>query len=208
MPKIVSVVFVAVLLFASFAPALPAGQSLGELARKERERRDENKAQGVATHEFAEGEIFEEEEETDAEEGEDVAGENDSDSAGDPGGDESRSSVGLAAALDDPESTTASASREEESRDRKRREADFRGRYQAAKQRVAAAQERKQTLDGLHVVEGVRYVDENGNTVIESLDHLRRLIQETEQERQAAVEAVKALEEEARRQSYPKGWLR
>ncbi len=208
MPKTASVVFVAVLLLASFASALPAGQSLGELARKERERRDENKAQGVVTHAFAEGEIFEEEEETDAEEGDDVAGESDSDSVGDPVGDESRSSVGLDAALNDPESTTPSASREEESRDRKRREADFRGRYQAAKQRVAAAQERQQTLDGLHVVEGVRYVDEHGNTVIESLDHLRRLIQETEQERQAAVEAVTALEEEARRQSYPKGWLR
>ena len=206
MPRIASVLLAAVLFLVGSAPALPAGQSLGELARKERERRDENKTQGVVAREFAEGEIFEEEEEedSDAEEGEDVAAsENGNDTDSGPEAAKSRSSVGLDAALDDPEST-----RENESRDRSRREADFRGRYKTAKQRVAAAQERKQTLDGIHVVEGLQYVDENGNTVIESLEHLRRLVQDADRELQAAGEAVKALEEEARRQSYPKGWLR
>ena len=201
MPRIVSVLLAAALFFVWSAPASPTGQSLGELARKERERRDQNKAQGVAAREFAEGEIFEEEEDTDAAEGENVTSENDNE--GDPSA-VSHSSLGLDAALDDPESITPV----DESRDRKRREADFRGRYQAAKQRMAAAQRRKQTLDGIHVIEGLQYVDENGNTVIESLDHLRRLIQEADQERQAAALAVKALEEEAHRQSYPKGWLR
>ncbi len=203
MPRIVSVLLAAALFFVWSAPASPAGQSLGELARKERERRDQNKAQSVAAREFAEGEIFEEEEDTDAAEGENVTSENDNDTEGDPSA-VSRSSLGLDSALDDPESVTPV----DESRDRKRREADFRGRYQAAKQRMAAAQKRKQTLDGIHVIEGLQYVDENGNTVIESLDHLRRLIQEADQERQAAALAVKALEEEAHRQSYPKGWLR
>ena len=208
MPRIVSVLFVAVLFLAWSAPASPGEQSLGELARKERERRDENKARGVAAREFAEAEIFGEEEDTDAAEGEDAAAavteDDDDDNDGVPEGAKSFSSAGLDAALDDPESVTP----EDESRDRKRREADFRRRYQAAKRRVAVAHERKQILDGIHVVEGLQYVDENGNTVIESLDHLRRLIQEADQERQAAVEAVKALEEEAHRQSYPKGWLR
>ncbi len=211
MPRIASILFAVVLFFAWSAPASPAPntsgsrteQSLGELARKERERRDENKARGVGAREFAEGEIFEEED-TDAEEGEEVAPEHDRLDNADPEGAKSRSSVGLDAALNDPESVTA----EDESRDRKRREADFRGRYKAAKQRVAAAQKRKQTLDSIHVVEGLQYVDENGNVVIESLDHLRRLIQEADQAQRAAVEAVKALEEEARRQNYPKGWLR
>ena len=207
MPRIASVLFVALLFFAWSAPASPAEQSLGELARKERERRDENKTQGVAAREFAEAEIFGEEEDTDAAEGEDAAAAvtaDDDDNDGVPEGAKSFSSAGLDSALDDTESVTP----EDESRDRKRREADFRRRYQAAKRRVAVAQERKQILDGIHVVEGLQYVDENGNTVIESLDHLRRLIQEADQERQAAVEAVKALEEEAHRQSYPKGWLR
>ncbi|TDI48335.1 MAG: hypothetical protein E2P02_01005 [Acidobacteria bacterium] len=210
MPRIASFLFAAVLLLTWSASASPAGQSLGELARKERERRDENKAQGVAAREFAEAEIFEQEEDFDAEEGEDGADANESDPdnstdiAGDPEGARRRSSIGLDAALDDPES----ANRENESRDRSRREADFRARYQTAKQREAAAQKRKQNLDGIYVVEGVRYVDEKGNTVIESLDHLRRLIREAEQERQAAAETVKALEEEAHRQNYPKGWLR
>ncbi len=73
MPRIASVLFVALLFFAWSAPVSPAEQSLGELARKERERRDENKAQGVAAREFAEAEIFGEEEDTDAAEGEDAA---------------------------------------------------------------------------------------------------------------------------------------
>jgi hypothetical protein len=209
MPRI-ALILLAAVLFVTWSASASPGQSLGELARKERERRDENKAKGVSAREL----IVEEEEYSDAEESEDGAAkdadanqsdpDNRNDAAGDPERARSRSSIGLDAALNDPES----AVRENESRERSRREADFRARYQTAKQRVAAAQKRKQTLDGIHIVEGVQYVDGSGNTVIESLDHLRRLIRETEHERQAAAETVKALEEEARRQSYPKGWLR
>ena len=46
MPRI-ALILLAAVLFVTWSASASPGQSLGELARKERERRDENKAKGV-----------------------------------------------------------------------------------------------------------------------------------------------------------------
>ena len=62
--------------------------------------------------------------------------------------------------------------------------------------------------DGVHYVEGVQLVDENGNVVVRSLDDLRRFVGQANQELADAERALKTVEEEARREGVPPGWLR
>ena len=163
-------------------------QSLGELAKKERERREKNKDNGVTVLEFSETEIFDDDEEE----------EGDVDDAGVEG--ESKS---VAVEPDDDSERV-----EEESRDRKLQEAEWRNRFHDARERVAFAREQKEVWDGVYYVEGVKLVDENGNVVVESLDDLRRFVEEASQELTDAERALRNLGEEARRAGVPPGWLR
>ena len=181
-------------------------QSLGELAKKERERREKNKDNGVTAREFSETEIFEDDD--DEEEG-------DVDDAGVEG--ESKSDVPGDAASTSPlpnridvavEPDDDSERVEEESRDRKLQEAEWRNRFHEARERVGLAREQKAVWDGVHYVEGIKLVDENGNVVVESLDDLRRFVAEASQELTDAERALRNLGEEARRAGAPPGWLR
>ena len=187
-------------------PALVSGQSLSEVARKERARREKNRKNGVAAREFTDEVLDEGAKEADSgkeaeeREADAAAGEGEDAEAPQVRSDVQRVNI----ELEPPEADDL----EDEDRERKRREAEFRSRYRTAKERVEAARERKKVLDGIHWVEGMKFVDENGSVAIESLAHLRRLVEEANAELRNAEAGVKRLEEEARRGGYPPGWLR
>lgn len=190
------------LVFCVLSSGISSAQSLGAVARKERERREKNKEQGVTVREFSESEIFEDE----------VAGEDEEESDEPRDGeaaDRDRSSplprrprIDVPIEPDEPEVL------EEESRARKRQEAEWRNRFHDARERVARAREQKRILDGVHHVPGMKLVDENGNVIVESLADLRRLVDQANQELRDAEQALRELEEQARRAGIPAGWRR
>src|SRR3990172_6146344 len=98
-------------------PLLSEAQSLGNVAKKERERRDKNKKEGVASREFSETEVFgEKEEEKPSEGGEGEEGE----STEGPSSETSEAAIpGVGPARDDGQEKF-----EKESRERKRSEAE------------------------------------------------------------------------------------
>jgi hypothetical protein len=182
-------------------PALVWGQSLGDAARKERERREKNKAEGVAAREFSEVEIFGEEKEEEAEEPAAEADEGESTDS-DPPRRPSMPSVDLDSITS--ESGPSDAGR----RDRSREEAEWRSRFQQAKQRIEDAREQVRFLQDLNLMPGGSYVDARGRTVIQSLEHLRALVQAAETKLLDAEQSLSALQEEARRAGVPPGWTR
>ena len=186
---------VAVLSIPMFCPA----QSLGEVARKEKERREKNKTQGVEVREITEDEVFEDEDEAVEDESSESA--EDLETAETEPPEERRIDLSL-----DDDADAARANRE--SRERRRSEAEWRARLQRARARVNEAREGKEALAGLHLAQGESYVDGQGRTVVESLDHLRRLVREADEELVAAEQSLVDLREEARRAGVPPGWLR
>jgi hypothetical protein len=165
-------------------PAFVMGQSLGEVAKKERKRREKNQEQGVKVRVVQSDEVSTEEtEETPVDESR-TEGETPSlvtDSQ--PGGDGSPT-------------------------DRQREEAEWRQRIGEARARLKTAEERYNFLNSLHLTEGEYYVDENGRPVITSLGQLRRMVNEAKVELDAARSAMETLKEEARRAGVPPGWFR
>lgn len=187
------------LLFCFTLPLASEGQSLGSVAKKERDRRDKNKKEGVAAREFSEEEVFGEKEEEKAPE--DDAGEETESS------EESSSEEAVIPGVD-PKLEADGDQFEKESRERRRSEAEWRSRASNARSRIAEARKRVQFFEELYLPPNGRYVDVNGNTVIESLDHLQRLTREAKEELAAAEQAWKQIQDEARRTGIPPGWLR
>jgi len=195
------------LAFGVFVSVCAASQSLGELARKERERREKNKDDGVTAREFSETEVFGEDDEdgnsdVDVDEA-GIEGDAETDAPGDP-----TSTSPLPGRIDIAVEPDDSENLEEERRDRRQQEAEWRNRFREARERVARAREQKAVWDGVHYVEGVQLVDENGNVVVRSLDDLRRFVTQANQELADAERALKTTEEEARHAGVPPGWLR
>ncbi len=182
-----------------FVSVCAASQSLGELAKKEWERREKNKDNGVTAREFSETEVFGDDEED---------GDGDGDEVGIEGETDASSTSPLPRRIDIAVEPDDSESLGDESRDRRRQEAEWRNRFREARERVALAREQKAVWDGVHYVEGVQLVDENGNVVVRSLDDLRRFVAQANQELADAERALKTVEEEARRAGVPPGWLR
>jgi hypothetical protein len=193
---------IACLLFVCLSlPFVSAGQSLGSAAKKERERRDKNKKEGVVAREFTEEEVFGEKEEAEASEGE--SGE-ETDAIDAPPGETNEAVIpGV-----DPNLEDGAERYERESRERRRSEAEWRSRASSARARVAAAQERVRFFEGLHLGPNEYYVDENGRTVVESVEQLQQMTREAKAELAAAERDLKQMQEEARRAGVPPGWLR
>jgi hypothetical protein len=184
-------------------PMLSSAQSLGSVAKKERSRREKNKEKGVVSREFTEEEVFgeskkAEDEETEGEETE-AAGEGDGDASAIP------------SPLPDPDGAKAERGAkdpDQESRDRRRSEAELRSRMQQARAKVSVARERVQFFSELYLAQGERYVDENGNTVVSAPEELQRLTKRAKEDLAAAEKGVTDLQEQARREGVPPGWLR
>jgi len=178
-------------------PLASAAQSLGNVAKKERERRDKNKKEGIAAREISEEEVFGDEDEKPAPESE--SGE-ETEPAEAPVEDAAIPGVKPTAPDD--------VDRDKESRERKRSEAEWRSKATDARARIASASERVRFFEELFLGPNERYVDAHGNTVIDSVDELQRLTREAKAELAAAEGDWKRMQDEARRAGIPPGWLR
>jgi hypothetical protein len=166
------------LLLVLVLPGLAAGQSLGDAARKETERRRKNKEAGVKAPAFTD--------------------------EGVPRTEPSPSSSPRPSASAAPE---APAGRDE-SEVRRQKEDYWRGRWAAARQRRDDAKQRYEAVNELWLGPGESYVDSQGRTVIRDLEHLRRLLAQAKAEWDAAEKAIVDLEDEGRRAGALPGWFR
>lgn len=168
--------------------ALPAGvtaQGLGDASKKEQARRKAEPAVKATTY-------------TDA----DVKGLAPAASAASaPAG----PGAGAAAA---PETAAAEAGSTGDEGLRQQDEQRWRSRLARANARLAAAREAHDTLASLTLVPGYGYQDENGRTVIGSVEQLQAMTARAKAAFDAAQKAVDDLLEEARRANVPPGWLR
>jgi hypothetical protein len=170
-------------------PALAVGQSLGEVARKERERREKLEKEGKAARTLTEEDL------ASAKGG--LANEPDP-SAGEteepqrtPRPSKARASRGRSAA-------PAAASQEEY----------WRGRVGQARNRVEQAERRYRSLDRMiRIGQPARY-DENGKRVIHSQQRMKAMADEAEADLRDAEKALEDLLEEARKAGALPGWLR
>ncbi len=196
------VVRIASLLLVGLSLALPSeAQSLGNVAKKERERRDKNKKEGVASREFSEEEVFGEKEEEKS--SEDETGE-EGESSEAPSAEATDAPIpGVGPTRDDGQEKF-----EKESRERKRSEAEWRSRAADARARIAAARERVKYFEELYLGPNEYYVDANGNTVVESAEQLQRMTREAKADLAAAEHNWKKIQEDARKSGIPPGWLR
>jgi hypothetical protein len=187
-----------ILLLLLAVPLVCEGQSLGSVAKKEKERRDKNKQEGVAVRQIREDEVRTAEDETP----EESAPESDSAGAGPEVEPSAPETIDVKLSAEEPKSI------EKEQGDRRRSEAEWRARFQDARARAAAARERVAALEGLFLGQGGYYVDAEGRTVIGSVEELQRLNQEARAELEDAGKSLQDLEDEARRAGIPPGWLR
>jgi hypothetical protein len=181
------------------APARSQAQSLGSVAKKERQRREKNKEKGVVSREFTE-EVTDKKKD-DA--GETAAGEESSDKKSDADLPSPLSNLGPATDAD-----TKDRDSEQENRDRRRSEAEWKARMQQARQNISTARERVQFFSDLYLAQGERYVDENGNTVVSTPAQLQSMTRKAKEDLAAAEKAYQDLQEEARHAGVPPGWLR
>jgi hypothetical protein len=198
--RIARVVFL--LLLGLSLTLLSEAQSLGNVAKKERERRDKNKKEGVAAREFSEEEIFGEAKEEEKASEEETVEETESESS-DESPSEEAVIPGVSSTLEEDGDRY-----EKESRERRRSEAEWRSKASNARARIAEAQKRVRFFEDLHLGPNEYYVDANGNKVIDSVDQLQRMTREAKEELVAAEQSWKQMQEEARRSGVPPGWLR
>lgn len=162
------------------------GQSLGDVAKKESERRKKNQEAGVKPRTFGQ---------------EDLAGGTGS-VANDP-------VAAPAKPASEPGATRpAGSSRPDAASNRAAEEMMWRDRYAAAKGRLQAAQEYYDFLNGHHLAPGEWFEDRRGRTVIRDAEQLQAMVARARNERVAAQKALDDLLEAARRANVPPGWVR
>lgn len=162
-------------------PVLAVGQSLGDVARQEKDRRDDNRKRGEKPT-LVIGDIGQTEE-----------------------GEEPTPVLGTAAAQEqqaEPEQRTSNET------DRAQQEMEWRRRSSEARERLKEARKRYELLGKLHLSTGAYYVDENNEPVITSVEQLQAMASQAKNELDAATEARRKLREDARRSNVPPGWVR
>ena len=168
-------------------PSLVAGQSLAEAARREKERRERNREAGVEARVVTEEDL------------KNAPGT----LANDP--DEAPAVVSGAAGARDAKREADTRAQFER---RKDQEELWRTRAAQARARVEKARKTHDVLTSLHLAPGEYFMDEQGKVLIRSLDHLRELIGKAKAELEASEKGLEQLEEAARRNNVPPGWLR
>jgi hypothetical protein len=187
--------FLSFVFFVLVVPVLALGQSLGDIARKEAERREKNKGQGVAAQVIGEDELKQARSARDRE-------------AVDEGTDSSRTSeapvppVTAGMELSLPERST-----KDESEQRRRQEHEWRSRAAQAEARVKAAKQRYEQMQSMHLTLGEYYEDSKGR-VISTPEQLQKMTARAKAELEAAEKALEDLRDSARRAGIPPGWLR
>jgi hypothetical protein len=107
---------------------------------------------------------------------------------------------GLAREAEEPPASEEEARRRDEQR--------WRARVSEGRARIEKARTAYEFLSKLVLVPGYVYVDEHGQTVIDSIGQLQALTAGAKAELDAAEKALADLLEEARRAAVPPGWLR
>jgi hypothetical protein len=166
---------------AALLTGVASAQSLGDAALKERERREKLKQKG--------------------------------DRAAVVTNDELQANKGSVA--NDPNATPA-APREAQlaatkpglEPDRKAGEEEWRRKMALAHERITKAQEQYDYWKGQYLAPNDYFVDQDGKKVVGSVESLRKVIAEAKAELEKANAALAALEEQARRENVPPGWLR
>jgi hypothetical protein len=92
--------------------------------------------------------------------------------------------------------------------DRRQEEAAWRSRVAQAEERLSEARKRYEMLNGLSLVSGEYYVDEDGKPLVTSLEQLRKMIGQAKEQVDAAQKSLDSILESARQQGVPPGWLR
>jgi hypothetical protein len=173
----------------SAIPVLLMGQSLSDVAKKEKKRRENNREKGVKVRVVEEGEVSTEKTDTDP-------------------SDEPTKDAEVAGSAIDPFTDEKKPPKESSRSERQQQEAEWRARLGELKSRLNAAKERYEFLSGLHLTPGEYYVDENGRPLITSLEQLRQMVSQAKTDLDAAQKAMDDLKEEARKAGVPPGWLR
>ncbi len=181
-------------------PAFAAGQGLGAAAAKEKQRRGPGQKTGKPAKTYTE---------------EDLKGlrpvENPgvSNSSGASSGTGTSTSTSEASKSDLPfPSQNAEPSGASEEDARAQAEARWRARADGARARIEEARRKVEYFEGLNLVPGVEYVDEQGRPVIRSVQQLQGMTRSAKAELAAAEKALEDLQDEARRAGVPPGWLR
>jgi hypothetical protein len=178
----------AALLLALVLPALASGQSLGEAAKKERERREKVRESGAGARTLTQ---------------EDLAA-NKGALANDPG---VRSAGAEEASADGKAAATASRPRPNAGGDA-RGEEYWRERAARARDRIAAAEERQMALQRMIRFGQAAQYDESGREFKLSAHRLKQLADAADAELAAARKALEDLLDEGRRAAAMPGWLR
>ena len=166
-------------------PALAGGQSLAEVARKERERREKLRKAGTSARKLTE---------------EDLAA-----PKGELANDPEATPAGKPAAR--PTSRTRSRT-DAEAAAREKSETQWRGRAAKARARIDEAQRRSDRLDRwIRLGQPPKYT-EDGRRVMYSARQLKTMADKAQAELAAAEQALEDLSKEARRAGVPPGWLR
>jgi hypothetical protein len=176
------------LLLVLLVPAMVGAQGLGDAAKKEQAKRKQTPQQSSKARTYTEDELRTLPPIANAGE--------DSDAAAAP------------AAVAETGSAPAGSGGDPGERLRKQDERMWRSRVATANRRLAAAQKAYQTLSGMTLVPGYVYVDQNGRTVIHSVEQLQSMTARAKANLDAAQKALDDLLEEARRANVPPGWLR
>ncbi len=167
-------------------PALVLGQSLGDVAREEKERREGNRERGEKAQ-LVVGDIG-------------AAGEN---------GDAPRPALVGTTSTDTPPSPSDVASpRASVEGDRAQQEMEWRRRNSEARERLKQARKHRELLSKLHLTTGSYYVDSNNEPIITSVEQLQGMVAQSQTELDAATQALSQLREDARRAGVPPGWVR
>lgn len=169
-------------------PTLVLGQSLADVARKEKERRQRNEESGVKP-------LVVTDEELKTGKGE-LANDPDAPGMYEPAAE--RPVRGSRARTAEPAGSRGDAD-----------EGSWRGRKASAVARLEAARQKHDTFSQMWLAPaGEYYVDRKTGRRIESVGELQKLTAGAKAELDAAQKALDDLEEEARRAGIPPGWLR
>ena len=166
-------------------PALVLGQSLADVAREEKERREGNRKRGEKAQ-LVIGDIG---------------------ARGEGGDVPSPALVGTTSAPEPTEEAVPST-RSSMQADRAQQEIEWRRRQSEARQRLAEARKQYELLSKLHLTTGSYYVDASNEPVITSVEQLQGMVASAKAELESATEALSQLREDARRAGVPPGWVR
>ncbi len=177
------------LVLLSLVPGLAGGESLGAVAQKEKERRKQNEQAGVKSRVVTEEDLKS----------------NKGQLANDPN--QAKPAPVATAAKGGPSLLGAEPPRAG-GPDRAQQEAGWRARMAQARARLDEAKKDYEYLSGQYLTRGESFVDAQGRTVVASPEHLQMLVKRAKDAVDAAQMALDSLEESARRQGVPPGWLR